>query len=104
MHGRKLCYVESTGAGQSRNTRNGTNKMISTVSYPKFGECRSQVEQIAREHIWYTANIGNPVRFIKSDHGMWFWSVGEGQHNGASMTRKACKAHYEAFKAKAEAA
>jgi hypothetical protein len=80
-----------------------TATQAAPLSFPKLGECQSQAEQVAREHIWYVANIGNPVRFIKSAYGMWFWSVGEGQHNGASMTRKACKAHYEAFKAKAEA-
>ena len=80
-----------------------TATQAAPISFPKHGECKTQVEQIVREHVWYAANIGNPVRFIKSDHGMWFWSVGEGQHNGASMKRKDCKAHYEAFKAKAEA-
>lgn len=73
-----------------------------TLSFPKVGECQSQAVQIARETMWYLANIENPVRFIKSETGLWFWSVGEGQHAGPSMKRKDCKAHYEAFKAKAK--
>lgn len=103
MQGRKRCYGESTGAGQSRTTRNGTDKMTSTVSYDQVKAATSQAAYIYLSHVWYLQNIKNPVRFIKSDHGIWFWSIGEGQHNGSSLTRKECKAHYEAFKAKAEA-
>ena len=89
------------GAGQSSTSRVKANLM--TFSFPKFGECQSQAEQIAREAMWYLENIKNPVRFFKSETGLWFWSVGEGQHAGASMKRKDCKAHYEASKAKMEA-
>jgi len=80
-----------------------TATQTAPLSFPKFGECKSQSEQIVRETVWYKENINSPARFVKSDTGLWFWTVGEGQYAGASMKRKDCKAHYKAFMAQVEA-
>jgi hypothetical protein len=75
-----------------------------TTTFAQVKAATSQAARIALEHVFYVENANNPVRFFKSETGLWFWSIADGHATGASMKRKDCKAHYEAFIDKARVA